>query len=78
MAAQRPIGRTLGLLSSLYFVQGLPFGFQATALPVYLREEGLSLTGIGFATALSAGYLVVLVPLQRSRGTSPRSLAVTG
>lgn len=46
------IGR-LGILWSLYFVQGLPFGFQATALPVYLRSEGMSLAGVGLATALS-------------------------
>jgi MFS family permease len=45
--------RKLGVLWTLYFVQGLPFGFQATALPVYLREAGMSLTGIGLATALA-------------------------
>lgn len=43
----------LGILWSLYFVQGLPFGFQATALPVYLRSEGMSLAGVGLATALA-------------------------
>ncbi|MCP3138748.1 MFS transporter [Pyxidicoccus xibeiensis] len=42
----------LALLCMLYFVQGLPFGFQATALPVYLREQGVSLTVIGFASVL--------------------------
>jgi MFS transporter, PAT family, beta-lactamase induction signal transducer AmpG len=47
------LARKLGILWTLYFVQGLPFGFQATALPVYLREAGLSLTGIGLATALA-------------------------
>ena len=52
--AQRPriLGK-LGILWTLYFVQGLPFGFQATALPVYLRDAGMSLTGIGLATALA-------------------------
>jgi MFS family permease len=45
--------RKLGILWTLYFVQGLPFGFQATALPVYLRDAGMSLTGIGLATALA-------------------------
>lgn len=45
--------RKLGILWTLYFVQGLPFGFQATALPVYLRAAGVSLTGIGLATALA-------------------------
>ncbi len=50
--------RKLGILWALYFVQGLPFGFQATALPVYLREAGLSLTAIGFATALSLPWML--------------------
>jgi MFS family permease len=45
--------RRLGILWSLYFVQGLPFGFQATALPVYLRSSGVSLAGVGLATALA-------------------------
>ena len=43
----------LGILWTLYFVQGLPFGFQATALPVYLRSSGMSLAGVGLATALA-------------------------
>jgi len=43
----------LGVLWTLYFVQGLPYGFQATALPVYLRTAGVSLQGIGLATAVS-------------------------
>lgn len=41
------------LLSLLYLVQGMPFGFQTTALPVYLRTQGVTLTAIGFASALS-------------------------
>ncbi len=45
--------RKLALLSALYFVQGLPFGFQANALPNYLRASGVSLTGIGLASALA-------------------------
>jgi MFS family permease len=57
-ATTRKLGRKLGILSALYFVQGLPFGFQATALPVYLREAGLSLTAIGFATALSLPWML--------------------
>ena len=43
----------LGILWTLYFVQGLPFGFQATALPVYLRSSGMTLEGVGLATALA-------------------------
>lgn len=49
----RSSARKLGILWTLYFVQGLPFGFQATALPVYLRDAGVSLAGVGLATALS-------------------------
>ena len=45
--------RKIAFLSSLYFVQGLPFGFQANALPNYLRASGVSLTGIGLASALA-------------------------
>lgn len=48
--------RKLALLGALYFVQGLPFGFQATALPVYLRERGVSLGAIGWAGALAAPW----------------------
>ncbi len=51
--ARGGFARKLAILWSLYFVQGLPFGFQATALPVYLRAAGVSLAGVGFATALA-------------------------
>ncbi|HEY5611195.1 MAG TPA: MFS transporter, partial [Thermoanaerobaculia bacterium] len=50
--------RKLGVLWTLYFVQGLPFGFQATALPVYLRSTGVSLTAIGFTTALALPWML--------------------
>lgn len=43
--------RKLLLLASLYLAQGLPFGFFTQALPVVLRERGLSLAAIG-ATGL--------------------------
>lgn len=49
--------RKLALLSALYMAQGLPFGFQATALPVFLRERGLSLVAVGFAGALSLPWV---------------------
>ncbi|NMO19299.1 MFS transporter [Pyxidicoccus fallax] len=45
--------RRLVLLSLLYLVQGMPFGFLTTALPVYLRTRGVSLTTIGFAGVLA-------------------------
>jgi len=40
------------LLTSLYFSQGLPFGFFTQALPVLLREEGVSLSRIGLSGLL--------------------------
>ncbi len=49
---------TLSLLLFLYMSQGLPFGFQVTALPVYLRESGISLTIIGYSTSLALPWLL--------------------
>jgi MFS family permease len=46
----------LAFLSLLYFVQGLPFGFQAQALSVYLREQGVPLTHIGLAGLLATPW----------------------
>lgn len=73
MLPDRPLSRKLGVLWTLYFVQGLPFGFQATALPVYLRDAGVSLTGIGLATALALPWMlkVLWAPLVDRYG-SPR------
>ncbi len=48
----------IALLGALYFAQGLPFGFQATALPAYLRAQGVSLAAIGMLGALSAPWLL--------------------
>lgn len=53
--------RKLSLLAVLYFVQGLPYGFQIIALPVYLRAEGMSLAGIGLASALSLPWMLKFV-----------------
>lgn len=52
-----PLG-TLAILSALYFVQGLPFGFQANALPVFLREAGLSLGAVGLSRLLTIPWSV--------------------
>lgn len=49
--------KKLATLLALYFAQGLPFGFQATALPLMLRERGVSLQAIGFAGLLSAPWM---------------------
>jgi MFS family permease len=48
----------ISLLFFLYFSQGLPFGFQATALPIYLRKEGVSLTAIGFTGLLALPWMI--------------------
>ena len=50
--------RELGLLWALYFVQGLPFGFQATAVPVLLRERGASLVLVGLSGVLALPWLL--------------------
>ncbi|MDP2340635.1 MAG: MFS transporter [Deltaproteobacteria bacterium] len=44
----------LALLSTLYFSQGLPYGFFTKALPVWMRQEGMALPLIGFASTLLA------------------------
>ncbi len=51
-----PAAWKIGVLSALYFAQGLPFGFQSNALPLYLGELQLSYSQIGFARALSAPW----------------------
>jgi PAT family beta-lactamase induction signal transducer AmpG len=47
----------LSALLALYFSQGLPFGFQVTALPLILRSHGVSLKAIGLASLLSAPWM---------------------
>lgn len=49
--------RKLGLLSALYLVQGLPYGFQTTALSVYLRTQGVSLLVISSLGLLAAPWM---------------------
>jgi MFS family permease len=49
--------RKLAPLFFLYFAQGLPFGFQATAFPLLLRERGASLTTVGFSGLLAVPWL---------------------
>ncbi len=44
------------VLSSLYIAQGLPFGFFTQAVPVRLREEGVSLGAIGLTSLLAAPW----------------------
>ncbi len=44
--------KKLGLLATLYFSQGLPYGFFTQAMPVLMRKEGWSLGAIGLASLL--------------------------
>jgi PAT family beta-lactamase induction signal transducer AmpG len=53
-------GRLL-LLGMLYLVQGLPFGFQVSALPIFLREQGVGLAAIGYSTALAAPWALKIL-----------------
>jgi len=43
----------VGLLTSLYLSQGLPFGLFTQALPAILRRRGLSLTLVGLSSLLA-------------------------
>lgn len=74
MSAPRavPAGWKIALLSLLYFAQGLPYGFQANALPAYLRASGISLTGISLAGALSLPWLLkaLWAPLVEKYGSA--------
>lgn len=47
----------LATLGALYLVQGLPFGFQAEALPSLMAERGLTLESIGYSSALAAPWM---------------------
>ncbi len=45
------------LLFFLYLSQGIPFGFQATALPLMLRERNVPLALIGMSTLLASPWM---------------------
>lgn len=49
--------QTLALLSALYFVEGVPWGLQSQALPIYLRQHHESLAMIGLLNALSLPWM---------------------
>lgn len=50
--------RKLFILSAVYFVQGIPYGFMDTPLPTYLRQSGMSLTRITLlASVMSLPWL---------------------
>lgn len=60
-----PLSPKLAAIFALYFAQGLPFGFQATALPIHLRSSGVSLVGVALAgmLALPWGAKALWAPL---------------
>lgn len=53
--------RRFTLLGTLYFAQGLPFGFFVIALPVILRKAGYSLSAIGFVGIFFAPWALKFV-----------------
>ncbi|MEQ1801630.1 MAG: MFS transporter [Gammaproteobacteria bacterium] len=59
------------LLLALYLAQGLPYGFFTLALPVLLRDAGLSLTAISALglLALPWAFKFLWAPLLDQRGT---------
>lgn len=50
--------RKLLLLGALYLAQGLPYGFFTQALPVVLREMGVSLGNIGLSSLLALPWVL--------------------
>lgn len=65
-----------GLLFALYLAQGLPFGFFSLALPVILRDAGLSLTAISALGLLALPWSVKFLwaPLLDETGSRRRWL----
>ncbi len=51
----------LAVLASLYLSQGLPFGFFTQALPVMLRERGMSRSDIGLTSLLAIPWALKFV-----------------
>jgi len=50
--------RKLIWISVLYFAEGLPLGIVLSVLPVYFRQNGVSLTEIGFMSFLSLPWAI--------------------
>jgi len=57
------------LLFTLYLAQGLPYGFFTLALPVLLRQAGLSLTAISGLLALPWAFKFLWAPVLDQVGT---------
>jgi PAT family beta-lactamase induction signal transducer AmpG len=64
------------LLALLYFAQGLPSGLIAKALPALMREQGVTLSMIGFTSALALPWALKFLwaPLVDRYGTRKRWL----
>lgn len=64
--------RKVAVLSALYLVQGMPYGFVTAALPLLLLERGVSAAALGFTGALFAPYWLkwLLAPLVDRYGSS--------
>lgn len=65
--------RKVALLTALYLSQGLPFGFFAQALPVLLRDQGVSLGKIGLSSLLALPWALKFLwaPLVDRRAGGP-------
>ncbi len=48
----------LGLLATLYFSQGLPFGFFYNSVPTLMRSQGYSLTAISLSTLMGLPWML--------------------
>lgn len=70
--------RLIGLLVLLYFAQGLPSGLLGKALPSLLREQGVSLSVIGFTGLLAVPWALKFLwaPFIDRWGTRRRWLLV--
>jgi PAT family beta-lactamase induction signal transducer AmpG len=56
MSRSLSTAQKLGLLATLYFSQGLPFGFFVQAMPLLLRAQSFSLGEIGMGALLTAPW----------------------
>lgn len=74
MSAMPSTPHKLGLLATLYFSQGLPFGFFTQALPAVMRQQGVSLAAIGLSTLLALPWALKFLwaPLVDRQHGSPR------
>jgi MFS family permease len=52
------VTRRFALLTLLYIAQGMPFGFQVLALPIYLAQANVRLAHVGLASLLAAPWLL--------------------